>query len=484
MKNKKNASICFFLICLSYTYAQNNTSSPYSTRGFGEIEQFSNAYSRALGGVSNGIRTSRTISLSNPASVGAMKQVSLDFGFRVQYSKVYTDSSARTNYNGNFNYFGLAFPVYKKQILKDSSRIKNQNKLYKEYRTLWAVAFGIAPYSNINVSYFKIQDTTYGQLGNYYSKRGGLSNLYFINAVNLTPSLSLGLNSSFLFGQNRSTQTYYLFDTGKARSTFYDKNTQLNGFKFDLGLQGERNRDTIVRHDSILEGGKMIYKTFRYPVRFVYGATISNQAGIRYNEYRQVLNISNYYTSAKKDTVLNENNLKGTTHLPMSISAGFSATFNKLWMVAADYRTDMWSKIDKNLFNDSFGNSSQISLGFAYRPDPDVDFSESVKAKGKRKARIEYRFGLRMLNTGYLFKDNKNQITALKEYGISFGFGVPKTRTDVDGRNKILLKSLFNFTAEYIHRGNTLNGMLAENVFRLTIGFTLADNWFKQRKFY
>ena len=484
MKNKKNAVICFFLICYSITYAQNNTSSPYSSRGFGEIEQYSNAFSRALGGSSNGIRTSRTISLSNPASVGAMKQVSLDFGFRAQYSKVYTDSSARTNYNGNINYFGLAFPVYKKQVLKDSSSKKSENKLYKEYRTLWAVAFGITPYSSINVSYFKTKDATYGQLGNYYSNLGGLSRLYLINAVNLTPNLSIGLNSSFLFGQSRSTETYYLFDTGKSRATYYDKNTQLNGFKFDLGLQGERNRDTIVRRDSVLEGGKMIYKTYRYPVRFVYGATISNQASIRYNEYRQVLNISNYYTTAKKDTVLNENNLRGKTHLPMCFSAGFSATFNKLWMVAADYRTDMWSKIDKNLFNDSFGNSSQISLGFAYRPDPDVDFSESVKAKGKRKARIEYRFGFRMLNTGYLFLDNKKEITALKEYGISFGFGIPKTRTDVDGRNKILLKSLFNFTAEYIHRGNTLNGMLAENVFRLTIGFTLADNWFKQRKFY
>ena len=484
MKNKKNATLCFLLLCFSYTQAQNNTSSPYSTRGFGEVEQYVNAYSRALGGASNGIRSSRTISLSNPASVGAMKQVSLDFGFRVQHSKVYTDSSARTNYNGNINYFGLAFPVYKKQILKDSSTKKNENKLYKEYRTLWAVAFGITPYSNINVSYYKIQDTSYGQLGNYYSKRGGLSRLYFINAINLKPNLSIGLNSSFLFGQTRATQTYYLFDTGKARSTYYDKNTQLSGFKFDLGIQGERNRDTITRHDSLLEGGKMVYKTFRYPVRFVYGATISNQSSIRFNEYRQVLNISNYYTTGAKDTVLNENNLRGKTHLPMSLSAGFSATFNKLWLIAADYRTDQWSKLDKNLFSDSFGNSSQFNIGFAYRPDPDVDFSESIKAKGKRKARIEYRLGFRLLNTGYLFKNNLNQITALKEYGFSFGFGIPKTRTDIDGRNKILLKSLFNFTAEYIHRGNTLNGMLAENVFRLTVGFTLADNWFKQRKFY
>ena len=168
---------------------QNNTSSPYSTRGFGEIEQFNSAFTRSLGGVQNGIRTQRSIAFSNPASIGALKHVVFDFGFRSQYSQLSLDQKIRTQYSGNFNYFNLAFPVYKKQLLKDSSTNKNQNKLYKEYKTIWASGFGVSPYSSINSSYYTIQkfnnDSIIDQ-GNYYSKTGGLSQLYWMNGVNLS----------------------------------------------------------------------------------------------------------------------------------------------------------------------------------------------------------------------------------------------------------------------------------------------------------
>lgn len=481
MKNKQYVLIAFVFAFVNLAMAQNNTSSPYSTRGFGEPEPFINAFSRSLGGSINGIRTARTLSLSNPASLGAIRQVSLDFGFRADYYKIYNSNAAKTGYNGNFNYFGLAFPVYKKLIIRDTSTQKNENKLYREYKILWAMAFGLTPYTNINVSYYNIVDTTYGQIGNYYSKRGGLNRFYIMNAVNLKPNLSIGLNSSFLFGQTQSTEAFYLFDTGVSRSTFHERNTQLTGFRFDLGLQGERNRDTIIRRDSVEEGGKKILKIYRYPVRFVYGGAVSNNSSIRFDEFRQVLNRSNYFTNAARDTILSENNIRGKTNFPMSFSLGMSITFNKLWMISADYKSDLWSKQDRSLFvNDSFTNSSQISIGFAFRPDMDIEFSQSIK----KVAKLEYRLGFRMLNTGYLFKDNIGNISPLKEYGISFGIGIPKSRTDNDGISKIILKSLFNITGEYIRRGNTNNGLIAENIFRLTIGFTLTDSWFKQRKFY
>lgn len=464
--------------------AQNNTVSPYSTRGFGESEAFINAFSRSLGGAINGIRTSRTVSFSNPASFAALRYVSLDFGFRADYAKTYSELAAKTQYNGNFNYIGLAFPVLKKLIILDTSKNKSnsENKLYREYRTRWSVGFGLTPYSNINVAYTKIQDTTYGQLYNLYNKRGGLSRFYLVNAVNLSPNLSIGLNTSLLFGQSKSNQAYYLLDTGTSRATFQENNIQMRGFRFDFGLQGERNRDTIVRRDSVFEGGKMVYKTYRYPLRFVFGATVSNNTSLRYDVFRQVINRSVLYGTNRADTVLTEENISGNTTLPLSYSAGISVTFNRLWMLTADYRKELLSKMDGNLFQDSFGNSSQISLGFAYRPDADIEMSEQLKSK--RKANLEYRFGFRLLNTGYLFKDNTGKINPLKEYGISFGIGIPKTRVEWDVKSKVLLKSLFNITAEYVHRGNTNNGMIAENLYRLTIGFTLSDIWFKQRKFY
>jgi hypothetical protein len=487
----KIKSIPFILLFVSLcvqdaSFAQNNTSSPYSSRGYGEIEPFVNVFSRGMGGVSNGIRTNRTISLSNPASLGALNQVSLDFAFRGDYGEVYNQSAKKTSYNGNFNYFSLGFPVYRKPEVKtDTSKRAEQNKLYKEYHTIWSSAIGLTPYSNVNASYFKTLDTSYGTVANYYLKTGGLNKVFFMNAVNLTRHFSIGLNTSFIFGQVRSNEAFFIQDSGITRATYNDRNAQISGFHFDLGIQGDRNKDTIVWYDSATVNNKRVLRKRTFPVRFVYGATFSNRNSLNYNIYRLSMNKSNYYTSAPIDTVVNENNVRGKTFMPMSFSAGFSVTFNNKWMIAADYRSDRWADVgNSQLLSDSFSNSSQINIGFAYRPDLNVDQMDVRRISGKRRIRpnLEYRLGARLLNTGYLFKDNVGVISPLKEYGISFGIGIPKLRDDYNGK-KVLVKSMFNITGEYIHRGTTNNGMIAENLYRLTIGFTLSDIWFKQRKF-
>ncbi len=467
------------------TVAQNNTNSPYSTRGYGELEPFSSVFSRSLGGASNGLRTKRSISLSNPASLGALSQVSLEFAFRGEHSTLYNSNARKTSYNGNFNYFSLGFPVYRKPEFRSDTSKASQNKLYKEYRTIWSSAIGLSPFSNVNTSYYKLQDTTYGQIGNYYQKTGGLNRLFFMNAVNIRKNLSLGLNTSFIFGQLRTSEAFYNFDTGQSRVTFNERNSQLSGFRFDLGLQGEK-LDTFSKMDSVdIGNGKKALVRRRIPIRFVYGATVSNASSLNFNTLHLVQNKGNYF-GASVDTVINETGVRGKAHLPLSFSAGFSVTLNNRWMMAADYRSERWANLKTSqLFSDSFINSSQINIGFAYRPDPDVEQMNLTRIAGKKRMRanLEYRFGFRLLNTGYLFKDNMGNISPLKEYGISFGIGIPKLRDDWNGK-KVLVKSLINFTGEYIHRGNTTNGMIAQDLFRVTIGFTLCDIWFKQKKFY
>ncbi len=466
--------------------AQNNTSSPYSIRGYGEMEGFNNAFCRALGGASNGIRTEHYFSFSNPASLGATKLVLLDFGFRVDYSHVYSDSASKTRYNGNINYFSLSFPVYRKPIIKkdtSSSAIKSKTtKLYTEYRSIWNAAFGFMPYSSINSTYSKLKDTSYGLIGNYYSRTGGLTRLFFMNSVNINPNITVGLNTSFIFGQTRAYDGYYLFDTGVARATIHENNISMRGFKFDFGIQAERNKDTIYVRDSIVVNGQKVLQVKKQPIRFVFGATLDNGAQLNYSIYRQILNKSNYYITAPVDTVLLQENKKGKTSIPLGYSAGFSVTYNNNWMLTADYRAEQWGTMKKTLFTDSFSNSSQISIGLAYRPDYSASNFKKTEGNKRFMPTIEYRFGFRSRNTGYNFLDNAGNIQPLKEYGFSFGLGIPKLRTEWDTKY-FQVKSMFNITAEYIKRGNLQNGMIAENMFRVTLGFTLPDVWFRKRKF-
>ena len=520
----KHLFILFILTCLAGNMFAQNTHSPYSSKGFGEPEAFITAYNRALGGVVNGIRTKRTISLANPASLSGLTQVSLNLGFRGEYSSIFNNSGTRTSYNGNFNYITLGFPVWRKPVIrKDTSKRaeESERKILKEYRTIWSTAFGMTPYSSIFSSYYKTIDTSYGPILNYYEKSGGLSRLFIMNGVNITKSLSLGLTTSYLFGQSRDRRAFYVNDSGVSRATFDDNNLRLSGFRFDFGIQGHTSRDSVFKSrgwngtydsigrkavvgkvrdkdSSIVNGMKVLgyhidttwkriqrkhMVTKYHGLEFIYGATASNQSNLRYTLYRSILSRSNYYVSAPIDTVLNESNTKGHTYIPMSYSAGFSVTLDHKWMIAVDYKTDMWSKMDRKLFNDSFSNSSQFSLGFAYRPEVDPDKMDMRRfGKKKRlKPNLEYRLGFRTLNTGYYFKDTLGNIKPMKEYGISFGIGIPKIRYDWD---RTPIKTMINLTGEYIHRGTTANGLIAENLYRITIGFTFPDVWFRKRQFY
>lgn len=472
MKNKILVLKVFVFMTFFQLSAQNNTNSPYSSKGFGEFESFNNAYTKSLGGVSNGIRSSRNFSFSNPASLGALKNVVFDFALRVDYTKVYNKTNSKATYNGNFNYFTLGFPVLRTAEYKKDTTIKD--KLYKTYKTVWSTAIGFMPYSNTNSTYFREKDTVFGKTLTEYQIKGGLTRIFWTNAFNFNKNFSVGITSSFLYGQKNTSNSYSLVDSGISYSIFDINSNKMNGFQFNLGLQYDRNKDTFVRYerDSL---GKII-KVKRYPIRFVVGGSFNNNNNINSTINRQILSI---YTSI--DTVLNRDNAKLKTRLPMTYSAGFGVTLNNKWMFAFDYQKTLLSRMDKNIFQDSFNNSTQFSFGLAYRPDMDVEKMTLSSGKNK-KLNLEYRLGLRFNNTGINYIDNKGQLSPMKEYGISFGIGIPRISEYWDSK-RMFVKSMINITGEYIHRGNSNNGLIAEDLWRLTIGFNLSDVWFLKRKY-
>ncbi|MES2616514.1 MAG: hypothetical protein V4613_01465 [Bacteroidota bacterium] len=485
LNHKKSVLLLLVFSFAIFSYAQNNTHSPYSARGFGELEPFNTAYNKSLGGVSNGIRSSRFISLSNPASLGGLSLVTFDFGFKGESGVSSTTNAKQSYFNGNFNYIVLGFPIWQKEILKDTGVKKGsssgKNNLIKVYKTLWCSSIGLTPYSNLGSSYYKLTDTTYGQIANFYSKTGGLSRLFVMNAVNVTKNVSLGLNASYVFGQLRNNQAFFVQDSGVSRALYDESIHHLKGFSFDFGFQSNHRDTLVVEKTEINDKNEIIRKIKRIPLRFVFGATLTNQSQLNYTLSRLAVNKNNYYTFGTIDTLVNENNVRGKTYLPQAFSAGFSFTYNNLWLVAFDYSGAMWGSVKQTLFTDKFSNRSQMSIGIAYRPDLDPIINKSITGKKFGKPNLEYRFGFRTLNTGYNFKDNTGVISPLKEYGISFGIGIPKTRQMLYPRQYI--KSMVNLTAEYIHRGTTKNGMVEEHLLSLTIGITLGDVWFTKRKF-
>ena len=79
-----------------------------------------------------------------------------------------------------------------------------------------------------------------------------------------------------------------------------------------------------------------------------------------------------------------------------------------------------------------------------------------------------YRAGMRFENTG--LKINNEPI---KEFGISFGVGIPVGRAFSNA----------NFGFEVGKRGTTNQNLIQENFVNFQLSLSLNDRWFEKRKF-
>ena len=98
--------------------AQNNTNSPYTRFGYGDLGERSFGAGRAMGGVGYGLRSPKQINPMNPASYSCMDSLTFlfDFGVAGQLSW-FDDGNARQNdINGNVEYIAMQFPIHKTKI--------------------------------------------------------------------------------------------------------------------------------------------------------------------------------------------------------------------------------------------------------------------------------------------------------------------------------------------------------------------------------
>jgi outer membrane protein assembly factor BamA len=91
--------------------------------------------------------------------------------------------------------------------------------------------------------------------------------------------------------------------------------------------------------------------------------------------------------------------------------------------------------------------------------------------------RITYRAGIRLEDTGILVSNNdsNNNFTAVNDFGISFGLGLPLKQM-----------SSLNISLEYGQRGTTDNNLIKENYFNVGLSLSLTASgfqaWFRERR--
>ena len=412
--------IFLLLISASAAHAQNLTRSPYSVIGLGEMQYTGNAQLGAMGQVAQGIRNHTFINHENPASYSSLELTLFEAGMSYINGTV---SNARSNSgveNYSFNYFALAVPLSAKKGI--------------------GMSFGLHPYTamgykvRLNAVYpgFEAVEVLNGS--------GGLTRVYGGFGAKVYKGLSLGLNTSYVFGQLIQQQQLLVNPVFNIFSLDVQRKTSLGTFLWQGGVQYE-------------------YTTANDKYTWVAGATytLPQVASAKQDYSYRTVRVDGITTI---DTIDNMTDKPGTLNMPAVWQAGLLLSRKDKWTLALDVSGQNWSDFRFYDRNDSLRNRFGLNAGFSWIPD----FSDYKNFLN----RTEYRAGIRY-NTGNVSIDE----TVISTLGFSAGVGIPLGKS----------KSRVNLTAEYFVRGTTQNNLLREEYFRITLGVNMVDKWFNRYKY-
>ncbi len=478
--------ITIYLLTFSSTAFAQGTSSPYSRYGIGDLNNKNTGQAVSMGGTNIAMQNDSVpmffINPSNPASNSNIRLTTAELG--LSYTRVQLESATnkQTINNASISYFSLGFPLKK----------------------WWGGSIGLIPLSSVG---YKVTDQqaidNIGTVNYLYEGSGGVNQIYFGNGIkplyglpNLFvkskkykalkdakkdaeiaqilnrkkswQNLSLGLNTSYLFGGLAQTRRS-IFPYGSGFfNTRTGTTTRVSDVYFDYGAQYAYTFNTVKYHDRKDTVNPIKQRELKDKVNLLLGATFSAQSNV--NAKIDSLSYS-YYNDAQgyeriRDTIENSQNYNGKIVLPLSFGVGVGFKKGDRWLVAADFAMQNWSSYQA--FNQDGGlkNSYRVSLGAQWVPN--------AKALQKKyMARVHYRLGARYAQTALELKS-----TQLTEKALTAGFGFPV------GRNYLLQNfSMINIGVEFGQRGTTENNLIKENFLRATVGFTINDRWFVKPKF-
>ena len=490
---------CYLLNITSSLTAQS-TSSPYSRYGIGDINNKNFGQTAAMGGTNIAMQNDSMpmffINTNNPASYSNNRLTTAEVGLiynRVQLQSADTKSTIN---NASLGYVSLAFPIKK----------------------WWGASFGLIPFSEVG---YKVTDNetiqNVGGVNYLYQGTGGVNQLYLGNGFKplfglpkmfikserykqlysktnpdntlktdsayradksmigkilkhkkALQNLSVGFNTSYLFGHiNHSRDDIFPF-----ASTFFNihtgTTTNVSDIYFDYGAQYSFTIDSVKYHDHKDSLHPIKHRELKNKVQILFGVTFAAQANVKATN--DSLSYT-YYTDTQgyeriKDTIENTKGTAGKITLPMSFGVGIGFKKGDKWLVGADFAMQNWSSYQA--FNQTGGlkNSMRVSLGGQWLPN-------SKAIQKHYMSRVRYRLGVRYAQTAL-----ELQSTQLTETAVTFGFGFP-VGTDYRTSNF----SMINLGFELGQRGTVNNGLIRENFFKATIGFTINDRWFVKPKF-
>lgn len=366
MQKIKKINVSILLVLLSaVSFAQNNTNSPYTRFGYGEIADNGSGMSKTMGGTSIGIRSSTSINSANPAAYSSIDSLTFmfEFGGVGRLSQFSTSEGKLNVFNGNIEYLNFQFPLS---------------------RSL-AVSGGLLPYSFVGYDFSQLDSiaqttasgTDYVHYIQSFTGEGSINQAYLGFGLQLGKHLSLGVNGSYLFG-NILNHHKLIFDSINFSSTYKSSSLRVQDLNLRYGLQyfTDLNKNT----------------------KLTLGAVFENKSKLN-GEY--AIGISGVDTISS-----NSDDFES----PMVIGGGVSLEYKDKFLVGADVLYHNWSDASFFGVKDSLKDRMKVSLGGEYLPNSN---SKNYLKK------TTYRLG------AFITNDYLGIGSDVYNYGITFGFGLP-----------------------------------------------------------
>ena len=412
-----------------WTYGQNNNS-PYSSFGFGELYSPGYIQYPELGGATTGLMLPSKLNFSNPASYRSIDSLRfvLEVGLTNKFTVLQDENNTAQNTNFNISHYAFGFPITK----------------------WWHTSFGLLPVSNRNYKIIKKDifelDSTTKQTS--YVGSGNLNKIYFGNAINILPNLSVGANVCYMFGQLYETSTVLFPDALFIRNTQIGYSKFVNGFSIETGLMYTKK----LNNNKSLNIG-ITYSpevNIDYEEDYLSGAIFgSNIENIKDNT---VIDTSDYYTDSARSFTL-----------PNNFGIGFSYYEPGKRLLTVDAKFSLWNSISENTLQNNittYKNNLRIGAGYSYTP--------KWNHATKYYKRMTYRVSA-FYNDGYIKVNNK----PITEFAISAGLGFPIRRVG----------ALINAGIEIGQKGLIKNNLVKENYIKLNFKINFTEIWFLEKKY-
>ncbi len=407
--------------------AQSGTNSPYSQYGLGVLSDQTSGFNRGMNGVGLGFHEHNQINYLNPASYASLDSMTFIFDAGISGQIInFEENGVRKNAkNANFEYAVAGF-----RLLPHVG-----------------MSFGIIPFTNIGYDYSNTNWVNPTDKDAYYTNtyhgEGGFHQAYVGAGWSPVAGLSVGVNFSYLWG-NYTKYVSNSYSNSAYKSLIRSYSTRVNSYKLDLGVQYTHQ---VSKKDWL-----------------TVGVTFSPKHNLGASADMNI--ISSNSQTGTADTL--SFSIPKAYQLPTMIGAGLMWNHNGQLKVGLDYTLQKWGALGYPSFDGSkyflesgvYKNRHKLNLGAQYC------YGERNRAFFKR---VAYRLGASYATPYY----KVNGVDGPKELAVSAGFGIPIM-------NSYNNRSQLNISGQWVR--SSAKGLIKENYFRLNIGFTFNEDWFKKWK--